>query len=104
MGWIYLLIAGFFEIAFTTSMKLSDNFSNIFWTIIFVISSILSLFFLNKSVALIPLGTAYVVWTGIGAIGTVTIGILLFNEPVNALKMLFMVLIIGSIIGLKATA
>jgi quaternary ammonium compound-resistance protein SugE len=101
MDWIYLILAGLFEVCFTTTLKLSDNFSKNGWTIAFVVSISLSFYFLNKAIQTIPLGTGYAVWTGIGAVGTVLIGILFFNEPAYFWRLFFLFLLIGSIIGLK---
>lgn len=101
MAWIYLIVAGLFEVAFTTSLKLSENFSNRFWTIMFVISIFLSFYLLNKAVQSIPMGTAYAVWTGIGAAGTAVVGIVMFKEPSDLARIFFLFLLIGSILGLK---
>lgn len=101
MAWLYLIIAGLFEVGFTTSLKLSDNFANKTWAVVFFISISLSFFFLNKAIQVIPIGTAYAVWTGIGAVGTVIVGIFLFREPSDFWRLLFIFLLIGSILGLK---
>jgi quaternary ammonium compound-resistance protein SugE len=101
MAWIYLVIAGLFEVGFTTSLKLSDNFSNLKWSLGFFISISLSFYFLNQAIQSVPIGTAYAVWTGIGAVGTVIVGILLFRESADFWRMFFLVLLIGSILGLK---
>jgi quaternary ammonium compound-resistance protein SugE len=101
MYWIYLVIAGLFEVGFTTSLKMSDNFSNRWWSVLFFISISLSFYFLNKAIQVIPIGTAYAVWTGIGAVGTVIVGILLFKEPSDFWRLFFIFLLIGSILGLK---
>ena len=101
MGWFYLIIAGLFEVGFTTSLKLSNNFSNKGWAVVFLVSITLSFFFLNKAIQNIPMGTAYAVWTGIGAVGTVLVGIFLFKEPSDFWRMFFIFLLIGSILGLK---
>jgi quaternary ammonium compound-resistance protein SugE len=101
MAWIYLIIAGFFEIGFTTSLKLSDNFTHRWWSMAFMISISMSFFLLNKAVQTIPLGTGYAVWTGIGAIGTVLVGIFFFKEPSDFWRLFFLTLLIGSILGLK---
>lgn len=101
MAWIYLVLAGFFEVAFTTCFKLSNNFTNVLYSVLFVITMLTSLFLLNKSIQVIPLGTAYAVWTGIGAAGTVLVGIFIFREPADAWRMFFLVMLIGSILGLK---
>lgn len=100
-AWFILMIAGLFEIGFTTCMKLSEGFTQITYTIGFIISSCLSLFLLNKALAHIPLGTAYAVWTGIGAFGTAVIGMLFFKDPVSYSRIFFLALLISSILGLK---
>ena len=101
MAWIYLIIAGLFEVGFTTSLKFSENFSRGWWTAAFFVSITLSFHFLNKAIQVIPIGTAYAVWTGIGAVGTVIIGMLLFKEPSDFWRLFFIFLLIGSILGLK---
>jgi quaternary ammonium compound-resistance protein SugE len=101
MAWIYLVIAGLFEVAFTTSLKLSGNFTHKGWSAMFFISISLSFYFLNRAVQTIPLGTGYAVWTGIGAVGTVLVGILFFNEPTYFWRVFFIFLLISSIVGLK---
>jgi quaternary ammonium compound-resistance protein SugE len=101
MAWFYLVIAGLFEVGFTTSLKLSNNFSHKGWALLFITSISLSFYFLNKAIQTIPIGTAYAVWTGIGAVGTVLAGIMLFEEPADFRRMFFIFLLIGSILGLK---
>ncbi|MBT1706363.1 DMT family transporter [Chryseosolibacter indicus] len=101
MAWIYLVIAGLFEVGFTTCLKMSNNFNNKLWTILFFICISMSFYFLNKAIQSIPMGTGYAVWTGIGAVGTVIVGIVFFKEPADLLRLFFIVLLIGSIIGLK---
>jgi quaternary ammonium compound-resistance protein SugE len=101
MAWIYLVIAGCFEVGFTTSLKLSDNFSHRWWSTMFFVCISLSFYFLNKAIQTVPLGTAYAVWTGIGAVGTVIIGMIFFREPSDFWRLFFIFLLIGSILGLK---
>ena len=101
MAWVYLVFAGLFEVAFTTCLKLSDNFTNRWWSAVFFISITLSFFLLNKAVQTIPLGTGYAVWTGIGAVGTALVGIFVFHEPAFFWRVFFITLLIGSIVGLK---
>src|SRR5688572_6819938 len=101
MAWVYLVIAGIFEIGFTTSMKLSKDFTVGKWITAFVICIYLSFHFLSEATKTIPLGTAYAVWTGIGAVGTAIIGMVFFNEPTYFLRVFFICTLIGSIIGLK---
>jgi quaternary ammonium compound-resistance protein SugE len=101
MAWIYLIVAGLFEVAFTTCLKFSDNFHHKGWATGFFISITVSFLLLNKAIQTIPLGTGYAVWTGIGAIGTAVIGILFFREPADFWRLFFIFLLIGSIAGLK---
>ncbi len=101
MSWVYLVLAGVFEIGFTTSLKLSENFSRLWPSLSFLVLSILSFYFLTKAIQTIPLGTSYAVWTGIGAFGTAIVGIVFFMEPVTASRIFFLLMLISSIIGLK---
>ncbi len=101
MGWIYLIMAGMFEIGFTTCLKLSDNFSVLKWSVGFFLCISTSFFLLNKAIQTIPMGTAYAVWTGIGAVGTAIVGMLLYRESADIWRLFFIFLLIGSIIGLK---
>jgi quaternary ammonium compound-resistance protein SugE len=101
MNWLILVLAGFFEVAFTTCLKNSDNFKHLGWSIGFFVSITLSFVLLNKAIQTIPIGTAYAVWTGIGAAGTAIMGILFFKEPAETWRMFFLVLLISSIVGLK---
>lgn len=101
MSWIYLIIAGILEIGFTTCLKLSNNFANLKWTAGFLVCVMASFIFLNKAVAVLPLGTAYAIWTGIGAVGTVLVGIIFFKEPLGFWRVFFISTLILSILGLK---
>lgn len=101
MAWIYLIVAGFFEVGFTTSLKMSKNFTQPWWSTIFVICIWVSFHFLNKAIQSIPIGTAYAIWTGIGAVGTVIVGMIFFREPSDFWRIFFIILLIGSIFGLK---
>ena len=101
MAWVYLLIAGFCEIGFTTFLKLSDSFTRLWPTIGFLVLAVCSFSFLSMSLKAIPLGTSYAIWTGIGAFGTAVIGIVFFKESADLMRILFLTLLIGSIIGLK---
>ncbi|QNL48521.1 multidrug efflux SMR transporter [Olivibacter sp. SDN3] len=101
MAWIYLIVAGLFEIGFTSCLKLSNNFTNIKWSTAFFFCIITSFLLLNKAIQEIPIGTGYAVWTGIGAVGTVVMGILLFKEPSDFWRIFFIFTLIASIIGLK---
>lgn len=101
MEWVYLFIAGLFEVGFTTCLKLSDQFSKTIPTLGFLFFAVASFYSLSLSLKSIPIGTSYAIWTGIGAFGTALIGIIVFNEPATFLRILFLILLIGSILGLK---
>jgi len=105
MAWIYLLVAGIFEIGWPLGFKLSTQTSNKFWGLtLAIISMALSGFFLWLAQKEIPIGTAYAIWTGIGAGGTFIIGILLFKDSADIFRLLSFFLIIAGIIGLKLTS
>ena len=101
MAWLYLIAAAFCEIAFAASLKMTANFSNFRWTIVFLFFYILSIVLLNKAVQTIPIGTAYAIWTGIGAAGTVIVGIIWFKEPYGFWRIFFLITLVMSIVGLK---
>ncbi len=101
MAWTILITAGLFEVAFTTFLKLSNNFSNIKYSIIFAVCAIVSFLLLNKAIQTIPVGTAYAVWTGIGASGAAVVGMIHFGEGTEFWRVFFIVLLIISIVGLK---
>ena len=104
MGWIYLILASVFEVSFTTALRLSHNFTNWRAVLGFLVSVALSLVFLELAERTIPLGTAYAIWTGIGAVGTVLIGIIWFDEPATVVRGLLISGIVACAIGLKLTA
>lgn len=104
MHWIYVLIASIFEISWAVGLKYSDGFTNMRASVFTVITMILSYVFLAMGVKELPLGTAYAVWTGIGAVGTAVYGILFFNEPREILRIIFILFIVAGIIGLKLTS
>ena len=101
MGWVFLTIAGALEVSFTTALKYAEGFTKLVPSLVFLVAYAGSVWFLSQAVKSIPLGTAYAVWTGIGAVGTAIIGIALFGEPATALRLLFLAVIVGGIIGLK---
>ena len=102
-GWVWLLLASVFEVGFTTALRLSDNFKNLYAVGVFVVCVALSLLFLELAERTIPLGTAYAIWTGIGAVGTVAIGIIRFGEPATTVRLLLIAGLIGCAVGLKVT-
>ncbi len=101
MHWIFLVLAGVFEIGFTACLKMSDGFKRVWWTIAFVVSAVTSFAFLNLSIAAIPLGTAYAIWTGIGAAGTAVIGMTVFDEPATRARIVLIFLLVAAVVGLK---
>lgn len=100
MHWIYLLIAGLFEVTWAVGLKLSHGFSNIAISILTIFGIVASFYFLAAALKNIPLGTAYAIWTGIGMLGTVILGIILFKEPVSIMRFLCITFIIFGITGL----
>lgn len=104
MNWIILIIAGFFEVGFTTCLgkaKITTGNTSLLWLTGFFVSLTASMYLLYKATQTLPMGTAYAVWTGIGAIGTVIIGILFFKEPADFWRLFFIATLIASIAGLK---
>jgi quaternary ammonium compound-resistance protein SugE len=103
MAWVWLIVGGLFEIGFTTSLRFVDGFRHIGWTIAFLVSVTISMGLLEYAARTIPMGTAYAVWGGIGAIGTVIVGMLWFGEPATTVRMLLILVIVGAIAGLRLT-
>ena len=104
MNWLILIIAGLFEVGFTTCLgkaKTTEGTISLLWLAGFFVSLSMSMYLLYLATRTLPLGTAYAVWTGIGAVGTVIVGILFFNEPATLWRMIFISTLIASIIGLK---
>ena len=101
MHWIYLFIDGMFEISWAVGLKFTHGFTHIIPSILTLIGMIASFYFLALALKYLPLGTAYAIWTGIGTIGTVVFGIILFKEPVTAMRLVCIALIISGITGLK---
>lgn len=107
MNWILLVIAGLFEVAFATCLgkaKEATGTETIYWYGGFLICLAISMVLLVKATQELPIGTAYAVWTGIGAVGTVLIGIFIFKEPATFWRLFFIMTLIASIIGLKAVS
>lgn len=102
MGWVFLMLAGALEVAFTTTLRLLlKTPGSILLNVIFVATVIASFACLQQAVRTVPLGTGYAVWTGIGAVGTVIVGGLFFNESLPPLRLVFIALVITGVIGLK---
>lgn len=107
MNWIILIIAGLFEVAFATCLgKVKETTGNtsVYWFIGFLVCLAVSMLLLIKATQTLPIGTAYAVWTGVGAVGTVLIGIFVFKEPADFWRVFFIVTLIASIVGLKAVS
>lgn len=101
MAWIYLLGAGIFEMVWVVAMKYVEGFTKIVPSVIMVVGMVFSVGLLGLAVKTIPLGTGYAIWTGIGAVGAVTYGMIFFGEPVTALRLTFVAMIIVGLVGLK---
>lgn len=104
MSWILLVIAGLFEVAFAFCLgkaKFSTGATSNYWLLGFLLSLAISMTLLYKATQTLPIGTAYAVWTGIGAVGTVLLGILIFKEPVHFWRLFFLTTLIISLVGLK---
>ena len=101
MEWIYLVIAGFLEVGWATGLKYSQGFTRILPSILTVIGMAASFYFLSLSLKSLPLGNAYAIWTGIGTVGTVVLGIILFKEPISIMRMICIAFIVFGIVGLK---
>ena len=104
MAWVLLILGGLFEVGFTTTLRYVDGFRNLPWTVAFLVSVAISMALLEYAARTIPMGTAYAVWGGIGAIGTVCVGMLWFGEPATTLRMLLILGIVLCIAGLRLTA
>lgn len=104
MAWIVLIFAGLFEIVWAYSMKLSEGFTKLTPSIITIVFMILSFGLLAYAMKTLPLGTAYTIWTGIGAIGSFLVGILILGEPATAMRMFAAVLIVSGLILMKLSS
>ncbi|SDI08895.1 quaternary ammonium compound efflux SMR transporter SugE [Nitrosomonas sp. Nm132] len=101
MAWVILVLAGLFEVGWAIGLKYTEGFSRFWPTLWTVLAIIASLWLLGIAMKSLPVSTAYSVWVGVGTIGTVILGIVLFEEPANATRLMSIVLIIAGIIGLK---
>jgi quaternary ammonium compound-resistance protein SugE len=101
MTWFFLILAGIFEVAWALGLKYSQGFTKLVPSIFTIAGMIASFYFLSLSLKNLPLGTAYAIWTGIGTVGTVILGIILFKEPFDIIRLFCIVLIVVGIIGLK---
>ncbi len=101
MAWVFLFIAGLFEIGWAVGLKYTEGFTRLWPSIATAAALVASMGLLAISVRTLPLGTAYAVWTGIGTVGTAVLGIVLFREPATVMRLLCITLIIAGIVGLK---
>ena len=101
MAWFWLILGGLFEVGFTTALRFVDGFRNVPWTLAFLVSVGLSMALLEFAARSIPMGTAYAVWGGIGAVGTVLVGIAFFGEPASLIRALLILVIVAAIAGLR---
>lgn len=101
MTWVILFVAGLFEIGWAIGLKYTEGFTRLWPTVWTVLAMIISLLLLGIAMKSLPVGTAYSVWVGVGAVGTVILGIVLLGEPANAARLISVALIIAGIIGLK---
>jgi quaternary ammonium compound-resistance protein SugE len=104
MAWGYLLVAGLFEVSWAVGLKYTQGFSRLAPSLMTIAGMALSLGFLGLALKTLPIGTAYAVWTGVGAVGTAALGIYLFGEPATALRLACIALIVAGIVGLKLVA
>ncbi len=103
MAWFYLLLAGLFETVWAIELKYTQGFTKLYPTLVTLFTMLISFLLLSHSLKTLPIGTAYAVWTGIGAIGTVIYGLLFLGEPATLMRLACLALIIIAIIGLKLT-
>jgi quaternary ammonium compound-resistance protein SugE len=104
MAWIILVVAGLFEIGWAIGLKYTEGFTRPWPTLGTVLSMVVSLWLLGIAMKSLPVGTAYSVWVGVGAVGTVILGIVLLGEPANAARLVSVALIVAGIVGLKLSA
>lgn len=104
VGWFYVAATGLLDVAWALSVKKADGFSNPYWTAASLLILAVFVYVVAKALQLVPVGTAYAVWTGIGAAGTVVAGIVFFAEPATAVRLFFIAVIVTGIVGLKVTS
>ncbi|HEY9531235.1 MAG TPA: quaternary ammonium compound efflux SMR transporter SugE [Burkholderiales bacterium] len=104
MAWIWLTLAGLLEIVWAIGLKYTDGFTRLVPSAVTLVAMIVSMYFLALAVRTIPIGTGYAVWTGIGAVGVAILGIILFDEPKDLIRVGSILLIVGGIAGLKLTS
>ena len=101
MAWLYLIVAGIFECGWAIGIKYTDGFTKFWPSVLTLTAMAISIWLLSMAMKTIPIGTAYAIWTGIGAVGVTIVGMLLFNESIEILRIFCLLLIVAGIIGLK---
>lgn len=104
MAWVYLVIAGLLEICWAIGLKYTDGFSRLWPSAFTLITLAASMYLLAKAAQTLPIGTAYAVWVGIGALGAAILGIILFHESISLLRIIFLAMLLTAILGLKFTS
>lgn len=104
MAWLMLFVAGVFEVAWAVSMKSTEGWTRLRPSLVTLGLMAVSFYLLSRAMLQIPIGTAYAVWTGIGSVGVAALGILIYKEPVTALRLLFILMIVAGIVGLKVVS
>lgn len=104
MAWAILFLAGLFEVGWAIGLKYSQGFTRLWPTLWTVLAMVVSLWLLGLALKVLPVGTAYSVWVGVGTVGTVLLGIILFGEPANAARLISIAFIVAGLIGLKLSA
>jgi len=104
MAWAILILAGVFEVIWAYSMKMSEGFTRLTPSVVTIVFMILSVVLLSISMRTLPLGTAYTIWTGIGAIGSFVVGIMVLNEPMTAMRMIAAILIVSGLMLMKLSS
>lgn len=104
MAWVYLFLAGGLEVFWSSFLKLSEGFTRLGYSALTLVGMLASFGLLSQAMKTLPLGTAYAIWTGIGALGSLIVGVVVFKEPASAPCLLFAALLLAGIVGLKATA
>ena len=103
MAWIWLAVAALLEIPFAIMLKLSEGFTRLLYTVGFLVTTLISFYCLTRAMQTIPMGTAYAIWTGVGAAGVIMIGILFFDEALTWQRLTLLSLLAVSVVGLKLT-
>ena len=103
-GWVCLVVSGLIDVAWALSMKKAQGFTSLAWTSVSLVLLAIFVFLLTKALQVLPVGTAYAVWSGIGAAGTVCAGIVLFGEPASAVRLIYITIIVLGVLGLNLSS